>query len=264
MKWIKRTLVFLFILVTIIYVAAGAFLYYNQDKFLFLNEQLADDYEFRKGEEQLVTVDHNINLSCYINETRNSKGVLLYFHGNKGSIRRCIRQTESMEGLGYDIFMPDYRSYGKSDGENIDEEQFFKDAQEVYDFLKTKYDESDIAIVGYSLGTAPACYLAANNDPAHLFLISPFYSIVDIVRSYFPLVPEFLFRFPFKNHENLQGASCPVDIFYAEADRVVPPHSTLRLKNRKQKAQFHALRNTSHRGAIFHGKVPNTLDKRLN
>ena len=139
MKWIKRILVFLFVMVGIIYLGAGTFLYYNQDKFLFLNEKLEDDYEFRKGEEQLIKVDDDISLSCYINDVSNSKGVILYFHGNKGSVRRCIRQTESMEGLDYDIFMPDYRSYGKSDGKNTDEDQFFRDAQKVYDFLKTQY-----------------------------------------------------------------------------------------------------------------------------
>ena len=251
-------------MVAIVYVAAATFLYYNQDQFLFLNEQLENDYEFFKGEEELVKVDENVNLSCYLNGTRNSKGVILYFHGNKGSARRCIRQTESMEGLGYDIFMPDYRSYGKSDGENVDEEQFFEDAQDVYDYLKMSYKESEIVIVGYSLGTAPASYLAAHNDPAHLFLISPFYSIVDIVRSYFPLVPEFLFRFPFKNHENLKRASCPIDIFYAEEDQVVSPNSTLRLKSIKQTAHFHELKSTSHRGAIFHHLVSHTIDKRLN
>lgn len=264
MSLLKKILVFVFLLVAIVYVAAGTFLYYNQNQFLFLNEQLEKDYEFRKGEEALVNVDENVNLSCYVNEVNNAKGVILYFHGNKGSARRCIRQTESLEGLTYDIFMPDYRSYGKSDGENEDEDQFFEDAQDVYDYLKTKYKESEIVIVGYSLGTAPASYLAANNNPAHLFLISPFYSIVDIVRSYFPLVPEFLFRYPFKNHENLKRASCPIDIFYAEEDHVVPPNSTLRLKSIKQSAHFHELKNTSHRGAIFHHLVPYIIDKRIN
>ena len=263
MIWLKRIFVFIFLLVSFVYVAAGTFLYFNQNQFLFLNERLSEDYEFRKGTEVEVEVEDGLFLSCYHNQLRNPKGVILYFHGNKGSIRRCIRQTAAMEGLGYDIFMPDYRSYGKSDGENTDEDQFFQDAQKIYDHVKAKYDESEIVLLGYSLGTAPASYLAANNSPKHLFLVSPFHSIIDIVRSYFPLVPDFLFKYPFKNHEHLEKVECPVDIFYAPEDRVVPADSSLKLRESKQNARFHILRNSSHRGAIFHHTLSNTLSKVL-
>jgi len=250
-------------MLAVIYVAAGSFLYYNQEKFLFLNERLPADHEFWKGEEVNIMVDNEVALSCYYNRVDNAKGVILYFHGNKGSIRRCIRQTRSMEGHGYDIFMPDYRSFGKSDGENINEAQFYEDAQKVYDHLKTIYDESEIVLFGYSLGTAPATYLAANNDPARLYLVSPFYSIVDIVRDYFPLVPGFLFKYPFNNYDNIDDVSCPVDIFYAPGDRVVPSYSSLALKKHIQTAEYHKLINTSHRGAIFHRTVENTLARTL-
>jgi len=246
-----------------LYCIACVALYFMQESLLFYPDTLPSDYIYRKGQEQKIELTDGKQLSCYYNQTTNSKGVILYFHGNKGSIRRCIRQSDMMQGLGYDILMPDYRSYGKSDGPMESETQFYSDAQQVYDFLLTKYDESKIIVVGYSMGSAAATYLAGENNPRELFLISPFKSIVDLKNRYAPIVPNFLIKYQFRNNIYLQEVKCPISVFYTKTDRVVAPESTLALLEHSDHETLYELKNTSHRGAIFHDTFRETLQLRL-
>lgn len=239
-------------------------LYFAQESLLFYPDTLPADYVYRKGTEQKIELIDGKQLSCYYNQTANAKGVILYFHGNKGSIRRCIRQSDMMQGLGYDIFMPDYRSYGKSDGPMESQSQFYDDAQKVYDYLLTRYDESKIVVVGYSLGSAAATYLAGENNPKELFLISPFKSIVDLKNRYAPVIPNFLIKYQFRNNQYLQKVKCPISVFYTQRDRVVLPESTLALLEYSEHETLYELSNTSHRGAIFHDTFREIISRRLS
>ncbi len=259
MKFLK----YLFYLIIVLYIIGAIFVYFAQASLLFIPDSLPADYKYRKGVEQKLEVADGINISCYWNKIDNPKGVILYYHGNKGSIRRCIRQSEMMEGLGYDIFMPDYRGYGKSEGKLLSDDQFYNDAQIVYDFLKKEYGEENIVLAGYSMGSGSASYLAGVNKPKELFLISPFKSIVDLKNRYLPIVPNFLIKFQFPNWQYLEQTTCPISIFYTQNDRVVLPSSTLALCDYSEHERLIELTNTSHRGAIFHSRWRQELERRL-
>ena len=187
--------------ISIIYLLLCAVLYLAQDKFIFDPRKLPEDYQFRAGSEVEVKIDDEITLSCLLIPTsaEQSKGVIMYLHGNRGSNRRCTRQAGMFEGNGYDIFMPDYRGYGKSDGNISSENQLFQDVQEAYNHLKQSYEESDIIIIGYSLGTAMASYLAAHNNPQRLILVAPYLSFIDLKDRRAPLIPDFLVKYPLEN-----------------------------------------------------------------
>jgi len=91
-----------------------------------------------------------------------SKGLIFYLHGNSGGLHTWGDMASNYTELGFDIFILDYRGYGKSGGEIYSEEQFFSDIQVAYDKLKTLYHEDRIVIIGYSIGTGAAAMLAAN------------------------------------------------------------------------------------------------------
>ena len=132
MNWIKRLLYF----VAFLYVLLCAALFFFQEKIILQPDKLPENHVFRQGEEVEIEVAKGISLNCLWLKEPPSKGVILYLHGNRGSNRRCLYQARNMEGHGYDIFMPDYRGYGKSDGETTSDEQLYADMQKVYDFLK--------------------------------------------------------------------------------------------------------------------------------
>ncbi len=237
--------------ITLLYIVGCGILYTQQESILFFADPLPPDHIYRKGIEHRIEVDDGIEISCYWLKTPNPKGVIIYLHGNKGNIRRCIRQSEMMEGLGYDIFMPDYRGFGKSDGEVISDDQFYADVQIVYDLMKEEYGEDNIVLVGYSMGSGPSTYLAGQNKPKELFLLSPFKSIVDMKDRYIPFVPDFLVKYQFPNWKYLQQTTCPVTMFYSDVDEVVLPESSLALAEYSDHEELIILSGVSHRGMIF-------------
>ena len=256
LKWILGVVIVIYVLVCVV-------LYINQEKVLFLEEPLSSDHIYRKGKEELVNVEDGVQISCYRNRVPNPKGVILYFHGNKGNNRRCIRQSEMMEGNKYDIYMPDYRGFGKSQGELESDDQFYADAQIVYDIMKKEYGEENIVLVGYSMGSGPATYLAGTNKPRDLFLISPFKSIVDMKNRYIPFVPSFLIKYQFPNWKYLEQTTCPINIFYTPDDSVVLPESSLALAEHTDHEQLVRIDGTSHRGMIFRPEFRRLLQEQL-
>ena len=133
----------------------------------------------------------NFRQSRFIHESRksgvisilfpsdSSKGVILYLHGNTGALDKWGNISKTYTILHYDLFMMDYRGYGKSEGSIKNEDELYSDVQEVYNYLKSFYNENKIIVLGYSIGTGPAAFLASKNHPKELILQAPYYSLPD-------------------------------------------------------------------------------------
>jgi len=239
-------------------------LYISQDKIFFKPQKLSESYTFRAGEEIEIPVAPAISLNCLWLKEPNAKGVILYLHGNKGSNSRCLRQAQIMAGNQYDIFMPDYRGYGKSGGEIRSEAQLYEDMQKVYDFLKEQYKENQIVIAGYSLGSGMASWLAANNHPKRLFLIAPYISFTDLKERYTMFLPNFLVKYPLNNKQHLEAVRCPVTLFHGTQDELIPFDSSVQLAQIKpSRIKLVKLEGVGHRGAIFNGVFSSTVRKLL-
>ena len=260
MKIIKNLGIFLLGIYLLICIG----LYVSQDKIFFKPQKLSESYTFRAGEEIEIPVAPAISLNCLWLKEPNAKGVILYLHGNKGSNSRCLRQAQIMAGNQYDIFMPDYRGYGKSGGEIRSEAQLYEDMQKVYDFLKEQYKENQIVIAGYSLGSGMASWLAANNHPKRLFLIAPYISFTDLKERYTMFLPNFLVKYPLNNKQHLEAVRCPVTLFHGTQDELIPFDSSVQLAQIKpSRIKLVKLEGVGHRGAIFNGVFSSTVRKLL-
>ena len=225
-------------------------------RIIFLPDKLPESYTFRTGEEVEIEVEEGIFLNCLWMKEPNSKGIILYLHGNKGTNSRCWHQAKNMANNDYDIFMPDYRGYGKSDGVIYSEKKLLSDVQKVYDFLKKEYREEQIIITGYSLGTGMASWLAANNNPQQLVLLAPYVSFYDMKDrlSILAFVPDFLVKYPLDNASNLKKVKCPVTLFHGIEDEIIPYDSSEKLVAvNPSNIELVTLKNEGHRGAIFNG-----------
>lgn len=230
-------------------------LYFYQDKLIFNPHKLPEDYTFSSTNEVEIEVDKDIFLNALWIPSENSEGVILYLHGNRGSNRRCRAQAMNLANNNHDILMVDYRGYGKSDGEIRSEKQLFADVQKVYEYLKINYKEDQIVLVGYSLGSGMASWLAANNRPKQLVLIAPYVSFYDLKNRYLSfLVPDFLVKYPMDNSANLKNVKCPIMLFHGTRDGIIPYDSSEQLaKISPSNIELITLENETHRGAIFNG-----------
>jgi hypothetical protein len=124
-----------------------------------------------------------------------------------------------------------YRGYGASEG-RASETALFSDALELYDWLgsQPEVDSSRQAVVGRSLGTGVATFVAAHRPVAAAVLVTPYDSILEIAGGRFPFVPvRLLLRYRFESLHFAGVARAPVLVLMAERDSVVPPDHTYRL-----------------------------------
>jgi len=199
---------------------------------IFFPKKLTADYKFQfeqPYEEISIPVD-GIKLNGLLLKADSSKGLIFYLHGNAGGLDSWGEIGGTYTSLGYDVFMLDYRGYGKSEGRIMDEKQFYADAQLAYDNLKGRYPENKIIIVGYSIGTGAASKLASTNNPRMLILQAPYFSLKDMMRKNYPVLPTFLLKYGFENYKHLQSTRAPVYIFHGKQDEVIYSGSSEKLK----------------------------------
>ena len=156
--------------------------------------------------------------------------MIFYLHGNAGSLRSWGEIAKTFTDLNYDVFMLDYRGYGKSEGNISSQNQLYKDVQIVYDNLKTKYDENKIIVLGYSIGTGLATKLASSNQPKLLILQAPYYSLTDLMKHDYPIIPTFILKYKLETNEYIGNCKMPIVIFHGDKDEVVYYKSSVKLK----------------------------------
>lgn len=150
--------------------------YLMQEKLIFYPTKLAQDhpFEFNSNYEELSIVGQDsVFLNGLLFTVDSSACLIFYLHGNAGALHSWGEASEIYTKLNYDIFILDYRGYGKSEGSISSEDQVYSDIQIAYNELKQRYNEGDIIVLGYSMGTAPAAKLAADNKPRMLILQAP-------------------------------------------------------------------------------------------
>lgn len=195
-----------------------------QEKLIFLPSQLPLDYEYsfaQNFEEFFLDTEDGARLNALHFKTKDSKGLILYFHGNAGDLSRWGKIASGFLDLGYDVLVMDYRTYGKSTGK-LSEEALYSDAQLFYDHALNIYAEEDIIIYGRSLGTGIATQLASNNTPKKLILETPFYSLLDVAKKRLPFLPlKQVLKYSMPSFKNIQKVSLPICIFHGTDDTVV-------------------------------------------
>jgi len=209
------------------------FVYFIQESMIFFPSKLPTDYpyEFNSDYEELSIVTEDLAiLNGLLFTVDSSRGVVFYLHGNAGALDSWGTVAPIYTRLNYDIFVLDYRGYGKSEGSISSEQQFYGVIQSAYNEIKVRYDEKNIVVLGYSLGAAAAAKLAAENNPAMLILQAPYYSLTDLKKRIYPFLPDFLVRYKFETYSFLDNTKVPVIIFHGDRDEVIYYGSSVKLQ----------------------------------
>ncbi|KAA9324994.1 alpha/beta hydrolase [Adhaeribacter soli] len=227
-------------------------LFFQQESLIFFPSKLPPDHAFHFREsfqERYITAPDGIKLHGLLFPVEASKGLIFYLHGNAGSVEEWGSVASIYTNLGYDVFMLDYRGYGKSGGKISSEQQFYDDVQAAYDLMKQEYPEEKIIVLGYSIGTAAAARTAALNKPQMLILQAPYYSLTDLGKNLYPIIPSAILKYKFKTYEFVEKTAAPIVIFHGDQDEVIYYGSSLKLqKHLKPTDQLNTLKGQSHNG----------------
>ena len=245
-KLFLRTLKVLGVIFVLLYIVVCTLFYvYQEEYYIFPSQKLEANFAFDfEGtfEEINLTMEDGVILNNLLFKADSSKGVILYLHGNGGSLENWGGFASLYTDLNYDVFMVDYRGYGKSGGAYNNENEIHQDIQTVYDEVKRRYPENQITVLGYSLGSGLATRLASNNSPNLLILLAPFYNLDDAGRHVInnvdfllfkllrPIPTSLLNKYKFKSNEYIEHCRMPIVIFHGDEDELVYYGSSLKLK----------------------------------
>ncbi len=225
-----KSIMLLLILATGLYLLLLLSVYGLQKFIIFqpipLNKNFQFNFKIPHEEVFLSTKDSILINGIYFKTTTKKKGVILYFHGNADNLKRWGKYHTDFTDRGYDIFMIDYRGFGKSGGD-ISEQSYYEDARLAYDFLREKEAAEDIVIYGRSLGCAMATELATHVIARQLILETPFDNIRNTFKARFPiLILPYDLKYSFPNDKFIQKVNLPIVIFEAAKDKLVLNKST--------------------------------------
>ena len=216
-----------------LYIFMCALVFVMQEKLIFLPDKLRKDHEFRFAvpfEELYIRTSDDKLLHGLLFTTHQPKGLVFYLHGNAGCLENWGEVAQVYTSLNYDVFLLDYRGYGKSDGQVKSEDQLHQDVRAAYDEMRKRYDEDKIVVLGYSLGSGPASKLAAENSPRLLILQAPYFSLKDVAKRSFPFIPVVLLKYKLETNRYITACKMPVVLIHGDQDEVIYYESSLKLK----------------------------------
>jgi pimeloyl-ACP methyl ester carboxylesterase len=128
------------------------------------------------------------------------------------------------------IYLLHYRGYGGSSGKPS-EEALFNDALTLFDEVHAQHP--DVDVVGRSLGSGVAVYLASQRPIARLVLVTPYDSLQELGVRQFPYLPvRWLLRDKFESWRFAPRVTAPTLLIAADHDEIIPRESTELLRSR--------------------------------
>lgn len=233
-----------------LYILLCLILFLVQEKLIFKPEKIPADQKFefdQDFEELFVSATDRKRINGLLFKTKNPKGLIFYMHGNVGSLNSWGTAPTNYIRLNYDVFIYDYRSFGKSEGSISSEKQLFTDNQLMYDEIKKRYAEDKIILLGHSLGSGMAAKLAADNHPKKLILLTPYYSMTKMMKNLYPYLPVFILKYKLSTHKYLKNCKMPIVIFHGDADQLINCSASKQLsKDFKPGDQLFILKGQDH------------------
>lgn len=206
-------------------------LYFRQEQLIFPGRPLAGDFQFefdQRFEEVRIPVSGATLHALHFMQER-PRGLVFFLHGNAGNLQTWTTGIDFYRRVDYDLFILDYRGYGKSTGHIESEQQLHGDVRAAWDAIAPRYREKAIVIYGRSLGTGLAAKLASEVDAQLLILVSPYASLAAAAEEQYPLAPEWLLKYPLRTDQVIASVKMPIVLIHGSEDRRIPLADSQRL-----------------------------------
>lgn len=246
-KW-SRALLIALIVVAGLYAGVVGLLWWSQERLLFHPEKLPVEFRFEVGPDVHETwVDvPGARLNALHLRLPAPDGVVFFLHGNAGSLRNWFVNAEFYRRANLDLYMIDYRGFGKSSGRIESQAQLEADVRAAWAQVAPKYAGKRRIIYGRSLGTGLAAGLAVEVQPELTVLVSPYTSMVTLAREHYPWVPVAALRYPLRTDEALKRVRGPVLLAHGANDELIRPLHSERLRADAPQAELLLVAGAGH------------------
>lgn len=195
-------------------------------------------------------------LNGWFISTPQSKATLIFCHGNGGNISHRLESINNFHKIGFNVFIFDYRGYGKSKG-TVSEEGTYLDAVAAYNYVASRQDvakDKTIAF-GRSLGGVIAIELAIRTKVALLICESSFVSIMDMAKQIYKVrIPGCFLAYRYDALSKIRNVIVPKLIIHSQDDEIVPFfHGERLFQAAKKPKEFYTLRGGHNNGFLATG-----------
>ena len=175
-----------------------------------------------QAEEVPLVAADGVHISAWHVAAKDGKPVILYFHGNGGSLKYRVERFKKLVADGIGLVALEYRGYGGNPG-SPSERGFIADAQAAYAFAAAHYPAKEIVAWGESLGSGVAVALAAEKPVGRLILEAPFTSAAAVAALHYWYMPiRLLMKDQFRSDARIGRVKTPLLVLHGIHDHVVP------------------------------------------
>ncbi len=187
------------------------------------NNYFGDKLEVDIIKVKIKTLDNIDLLGWFHKKDLKRFKTIVYFHGNAGKLENRIHKLNHFKDMGVNFLIIAWRGFSGNDGKPS-EEGLYRDGNSAIIWLKSLgLSEEDIIIYGESLGTGVATEIAQNNNFAGLVLETPFTSMIEAAKNFYPYIPVgLILKDKYKNDIKIKNINIPVLVMHGEADQIVP------------------------------------------
>jgi pimeloyl-ACP methyl ester carboxylesterase len=199
-------------------------LYLAQERMIFPGSTLPSDYKFKFDQpfdEIRIPVEGAVLDALHFRQP-DPRGLVFFLHGNAGDLSSWTTGLDFYRRINYDLFIFDYRGYGKSTGRIESEAQLHADVRTAWDRIAPLYRDKPIVIYGRSLGTGLGAFLARDVHPALLVLVTPYLSLAATAQRAYPLAPGWLLKYPLRTDSIVGDLTMPVVLVHGTHDELLP------------------------------------------
>ena len=212
--------------VIIAYLVLLIFIYFYQRNLLYLpseNNYQNDKIQF-SYEEIFIKVDDKITLKSWlINKDFKEFKTLVLFHGNAGDLSNRIYKLNELNKLDINILLISWRGFSGNKGSPT-EKNLYEDAEAAITWLnEKKVENNQIILYGESLGSGVAVEIGKKNNFNGIILESPFTSVENSAKIYYPYLPvKFLLKDRYDSINKIDKIRTPILIMHGKKDDIVP------------------------------------------
>ena len=214
------------LIIFLVYFFILVFLYFYQRNLLYHpneNNYSGDQISVDIKKVKILTSDKIELLGWYHEKNIKNLKTLLFFHGNAGSLENRIHKLNHFKEMDINFLIIAWRGFSGNKGKPS-EKGLYDDGQSAINWLKNNgLDEKNLILYGESLGTGVATHLAQNKNFAGIILETPFTSMIDAAKTFYPYIPiKLLLKDKFENQKKIKNINLPILIMHGEVDQIVP------------------------------------------
>jgi len=222
---VRRILIGTAITALCIYAGIVAVLYVSQRSLMYFpdtSHTTPAQAGLPQAEEVALTASDGVNITAWHVAPKDDKPVILYFHGNGGSLHYRVERFKKLINDGIGLVALEYRGFGGNAGAPS-EHGLIADAEAAYAFAAAHYPVKQIVVWGESLGSGVAVALAAEKPDGRVILEAPFTSAAAVAAIHYWYVPvRLLMKDQFHSDERIAKITAPILILHGLHDQTVP------------------------------------------